>query len=482
MSQSDYELVVGLEVHAQLATQSKAFCSDANRYGSVPNSHIGPVSLAYPGTLPVPNREAIRCGIKMGLACGCEISRYNTFDRKNYFYPDLPKGFQLTQDKNPICKGGAVRIRYKDGRQESFALNRIHLEEDAGKSVHLPNDQATLVDLNRAGVPLIEIVTEPVIHSAEAAYWVLHSIRQTVRYLEICDGNMEEGSLRCDANISVRKKGAHQLGQKVEVKNMNSMRNVQRAIEYEFVRQVALCAKGEKIASETRLFNADNGKTYSMRNKEELNDYRYFPEPDLPPFHVTATLLNEIEGEMPILPQVYFEEFTNKMGLSAYDADLLTEQKETAEYFKEICRFTANYKAAANWLNTQVRSYLNDTGSSLSTFPLTPQQIAELIGLVDSKKVSHSAASGKLFSAQLQSPEIPALKLAEDLQLLQVSDQGTLRTAIQEVLGEWPDKVAAYQKGKKNLLGLFMGEVMKKTKGKADPKKTNELLKELLNA
>jgi aspartyl-tRNA(Asn)/glutamyl-tRNA(Gln) amidotransferase subunit B len=475
-----YELVVGLEVHAQLLTKSKIFSTEASTFGQAPNTNISVVTLAHPGTLPKLNKKAVELAIKMGLACGCEISRYNIFDRKNYFYPDLPKGYQITQDKTPICKGGVVEVQTKEGKVSKIRLNRIHLEEDAGKSIHLEGGNESLIDLNRAGTALIEIVSEPDIRHSEEAYAYMTEIRRLVRYLEICDGNMEEGSMRCDANVSVRLKGETKLGKKVEIKNMNSVRNVQRAIDYEFVRQVTLIENGENIISETRTFDADTGKTYSMREKEEMNDYRYFPEPDLAPFVVTEEYLAGIKTQMPPLPKQLFEKFTKVYGLPEYDAGVLTDEKNIALYFEAICSKTKNYKAASNWLMGSVKYHLNRLEIDIVDFPLKPERIVELIDLVDANKISFSVASSKLFNIMVENPEKTALELAEKYQLLQESNDSAILPIIEEVLAKYPDKVLAYQKGSRNLLGMFMGEVMQLGKGKIDPKKANELIRNAL--
>jgi aspartyl-tRNA(Asn)/glutamyl-tRNA(Gln) amidotransferase subunit B len=416
----------------------------------------------------------------MGFACHCSISSYNIFDRKNYFYPDLPKGYQTTQDRHPVCKGGYVMVKTKNGNVTRIRLNRIHMEEDAGKSVHPDGHEGTWVDLNRAGVPLIEIVSEPDIRDSEEAYVYLAEIRRLVRYLEICDGNMEEGSLRCDANVSVRLKGSHVLGKKVEVKNMNSLRNVQRAIDHEKLRQIQLLEKGLSVISETRLFDADKGTTYPMRTKEELNDYRYFPDPDLPPVIVSEKTLENIRNSLPTLPEVYFLKFTNTFGLPEYDVTVLTDSREVAVYFDALCGLTQNYKAASNWVMTQVKGYLNEKGCSMAEFPLSPDCLAEVIGLVDQGLLSHTAASGPLFQALLRKPGANPRALAQAENLIQDSSDDFIQPLIAEVLRKFPDKVKDYQKGKKNLLGLFMGEVMKLGKGKVDPQKASLLIKKEL--
>lgn len=475
-----YEVVVGLEIHAQLNTQSKIFASDATVYGQEPNTNISLVTFAHPGTLPKLNEQVPRLAIKMGLACNCEITRFNIFDRKNYFYPDLPKGYQITQDRAPICMGGEVATRLKNGEEYVVKLNRIHMEEDAGKSLHMEQGVDTQVDLNRAGVPLIEIVSEPVMRSGEEAAAYFAEVRKMVRYLDICDGNMEEGSLRADANISIRLKGDEKLGQKVEVKNMNSIRNLQRAVEHEFVRQVVAIENGEAIVSETRTFNAQDGTTASMRKKETLTDYRYFPDPDLPPYIVSEQLLAKIKAEMPEMPRELFAKFTTTYGLPAYDANLLTETRELAQFFEQLCKLTPNYKAASNWMMGPVKSYLNENGLEITDYPLSAERIAEVIGLVEKNLLSFTVASQKLLPLLLEHPEKGAKAIAQQQNLLQESGDDFILPIVEEVVAKYPDKVAAYKKGKKGLLGMFMGEVMKKTKGKADPKKTSQVLKELL--
>ena len=477
-----YEAVIGLEVHAQLLTQSKMYSSDISEYGNLPNTNISVITLAHPGTLPKVNKTAIEYAIKMGIACESKITEYNIFARKNYFYPDLPKGYQITQDKTPICTGGKITIKLKDGTEKTINLTRIHIEEDAGKSMHLEGEKDTLVDFNRAGVPLIEIVSEPELRAAEEAHAYLTEIRKLVRYLDICDGNMEEGSLRCDANISVRKKGETTFGKKVEVKNMNSITNVQRAITHEIERQINELEQGNKIASETRMFDAVTGKTISMRSKEESNDYRYFPEPDLPPFIVSPSWINEIKSSMPSLPHELFKKFTKELGLPAYDAYVLTDSKEIALYFEELCKHTTNYKAASNWVMGPVKSYLNELTLHINQFPVQPIQLAELIKLIDENKINYTSASQKIYPILLEGSTKTPLQIAEELNLIQESNTDALELIIDEVLAAYPEKVTEYKAGKKGLLGLFMGEIMKKTKGKADPKLTNELLtKKLLN-
>ncbi len=477
-----YQPVIGLEVHAQLLTRSKAFAPEETEYGGMPNTQLSPVTLALPGTLPVLNKQAVSHALRMGIACGSEITRHNLFARKNYFYPDLPKGYQISQDKTPICRGGQIKIKLKDGSSKIIGLTRIHMEEDAGKSLHLDGMEDTLVDFNRAGVALIEIVSEPDIRSAEEAYAYLTEVRKLVRYLEICDGNMEEGSLRCDANISVMKKGAQSFGKKVEVKNMNSIRNVQRAIEFEVIRQIDLIEAGGTVVTETRNFDGGTGKTYSMRAKEDLNDYRYFPEPDLPPLVISDKGLDEIKQSLPPLPEELFHKFHQQYGLPEYDAQVLTDSKEIALFFDQICQHTSQYKAASNWVMGPVKSYLNELTLSLDQFPLKPSQIAEIIALIDSGKLNYSMASQQLFPALLEAggKESPS-DLAAKLNLLQVSDTGFLQEIVSKVLAANPAKVAEYKAGKKSLIGMFMGDIMKETKGKAEPKTVQQFLQQALD-
>lgn len=474
-----YVAVIGLEVHAQLLTKSKIFNGDAVVYGSDPNTAVGVISLAHPGTLPKLNQKAVEFAIRMGLACHCEISRFNIFDRKNYFYPDLPKGYQLTQDRTPICRGGTITVSTKSG-ERTLQLNRIHLEEDAGKSIHFPHENDTLVDLNRAGVPLIEIVTEPCLRTSEEAYALMIEIRKLVRYLDICDGNMEEGSLRCDANVSVMLKDATEFGRKVEVKNMNSFRNVQRAIDHEIERQIIEVEKGNTIVSETRTFDAASGKTFGMRTKEELNDYRYFPDPDLSPMTVSDEWLEDIRATLPALPHELFERFVKTFKLPEYDAQVLTDSRDIAHYFEQLCSHTRNYKAASNWVMGPVKTYLNEFNRSAVDFPLTPEKLAELIALVEDGKISYTVASQRVFPELLKDPKVSPLEVAQRLNVIQESDQNSILPIVEEVMKEFPLKVEAYKSGKKGIVAMFMGEVMKRSKGKADPKVASTLITERL--
>jgi aspartyl-tRNA(Asn)/glutamyl-tRNA(Gln) amidotransferase subunit B len=477
--QSTYEAVIGLEVHAQLMTRSKLFCGDDASFGAEPNTHISAISLAYPGTLPKLNKEAVLLAIKLGLACGCEIEERNYFARKNYFYPDLPKGYQISQHTTPICKGGTITIRTTDG-ERNVQLNRIHLEEDAGKSLHDVDPENTALDYNRAGVPLVEIVTEPDIFSSDEAFAFITELRKLVRYLGVCDGNMEEGSLRCDANVSIRKKGVKTLGTKVEVKNLNSIRNVKRAIEYEIERMIQLAEAGATIEQQTRSFDADDGTTFSLRSKEEANDYRYFPDPDLPPFVVTSSVLEEVRQAMPELPQALIRRYINDYHLSEYDARVICDDASTIHYFEALVQTTSAHKAAANWLLGPVKSQLNEHNLDLSAFPVRPATLAAVIGMVENNLISFSAASSKLLPALMNDVNASPEVLAQQLNLLQNSDSGEIEQWVNEVLAKMPDKVAEYRKGKKGLIGLFMGEVKKISKGKADPKVATQVLTQKL--
>lgn len=475
-----YDLVVGLEIHVQLNTESKLFASDVNSFGDSPNTNVSPITLAHPGTLPRPNKAAISHAIKMGLACNCSISSYSTFDRKNYFYPDLPKGYQTTQDQHPICKGGYLDVKSGDGIKR-IHLNRIHIEEDAGKSSHDAEHEGSLIDFNRAGTPLIEMVTEPEISTAEEAGNLLTEIRKIVRYIDVGDGNMEQGSLRCDANISLKPKGSAALGKRVEIKNMNSIRNVQRAINYEIKRQSALLDAGKEILQETRGFNDENGETTGQRTKEEANDYRYFPCPDLLPIEVSSDWLEEIKASLPKLPHEVLADLQENYELSAYDAEIIAESKSLADYFYETSKVCSHYKRIANWIIGPIKSHLNENGISIRAFRVGPSLLAEIIALVAEEKVSFSMASTRLLPALIENPSQTALEAANDLQLLQSDDQDELIRIIEEVIASMPDKAAAYKKGKKGLLGMFMGEVMKKSGGKANPKLANKLIAEILD-
>lgn len=477
-----YEVVIGLEVHVQMLTKTKAYSNDINEYGAVPNTNVSVITLGHPGTLPKMNKKTIENAIKLGVACECTIADHQYFARKNYFYPDLPKGYQITQDKTPICTGGHIFIKDDNGVEKSIGLTRIHMEEDAGKSIHDVDVFDTLVDLNRAGTPLLEIVSEPEIKSSQEAYNYVTEVRKLVRYLDICDGNMEEGSMRCDANISVNLVGAKEFGTKVEVKNMNSMRNVQRAIEFEIARQIEALESGEIISQETRAFDALKGITISMRSKEAANDYRYFPEPDLQPIFVGVEQINEVKSHMPPLPRELFFKYTKELGLSEYDAYVITDTKEIALYFEEVIASTKNIKAAANWVMGDVKSYLNHNGFEISDFPISANQLANLVNIIDAGKVSSSVASQKIFPVMIEHPDKDPLIIAEELNLIQDSNEDSLKAYIFQVMEQHPAEVARYRGGEKQLTGFFMGQLMKVSQGKADPKQANQLMRQLLDA
>ncbi len=474
-----YEVVIGLEVHAQLQTESKIFAADATAFGAAPNTHISPITLGHPGTLPKLNKKAVEYAIRLGLAVGSEISKYQHFDRKNYFYPDLPKGYQITQDKTPICIGGGVKVKLSTG-EKTVRFHHIHLEEDAGKSLHQEGSSDSLLDYNRAGTPLVEMVTEPEIKSAEEAAQFVTEVRKLVRYLQICDGNMEEGSLRCDVNVSVMLVGSKVFGTKVEIKNMNSIRFIQKAIEYEIVRQIEAIESDEKIIQETRNFDPATGRTSGMREKESMNDYRYFAEPDLPPLHISEEWIQSVKSQMPALPWELFEKFIQHYKLPEYDAGVLTDTREIAEYFESTVSFTNNYKAASNWVMGSVKSFLNENSLEISDFGISPARLAQLIQLVDDGKVSNSVASQQIFPEMLLDLTKTPLQIAESKNLIQQSNTDTLQTLIDEVLANNEAKVKEYKNGKKGLLAMFMGEVMKKSKGSADPKVTSVLLQKSL--
>ncbi len=477
-----YEPIIGLEVHIQLLTKSKAYCSDSTEFGAMPNTQVSPISLGHPGTLPMVNKKVIEYAVKLGLACKCNITKENQYSRKNYFYPDLPKGYQITQQPTPICTGGFIAINTNGGRKnKKVELTRIHMEEDTGKSIHEQDPDYSLIDLNRAGVPLLEMVTEPVISNADEAYSYLTELRRLVRYLEICDGNMEEGSMRCDANVSVRLKGAEKFGTKVEVKNMNSISNVHAAIQFEIARQIEELERGGAIYQETRSFDASTGKTFTMRTKESADDYRYFPEPDLPPVMVTDLYKEEVRKTLPPLPDELYDKYTSTFLLSDYDASVIIDNKEFALYFEEITKLTKNYKAAANWINGDVKSYLNENAITIADFPLKPANIADIIALIDSGKVNYTIASQRIFPALLKEPTKTASEIAHENNLIQESDEGVLEEFIKMAMAKYPEKVTEYKNGKVSLVGLFMGEIMKLSKGKADPKKATQMLKEALD-
>lgn len=474
-----YEAVIGLEIHAQLSTVSKLFCGDATSFGAAPNTHISPITLGHPGTLPKTNTKAVEYAVKMGLACGCHIAEDNYFARKNYFYPDLPKGYQISQHTTPICVGGRVLIHTIEG-EKLIQLNRIHLEEDAGKSIHDISPTHSLIDLNRAGTPLIEMVTEPCLHSAEDAFLFVTEVRKLVRWLAICDGNMEEGNLRCDANISVRLKGESTLGTKVEVKNLNSIRNIKKAIEFEIDRLIQLKETGGTIIQQTRSFDASNDSTFSIRDKEDANDYRYFPDPDLAPFHLSTEYINNIRSSLPALPNELKLTWKVQYGLSDYDINQLCENKEEADFYIAWTKQTIHFKAAANWIIGPIRAYLHEQNSTYKALERAIPHLVELLDLVEDGQLNFSVASGKVFKAIMEVPNSP-IKYAQENNLIQTNSADEINSWVTQVLAANPEKVTEYKKGKTGLIGLFVGEVKKMSKGKADPKVTTKLLEAQLD-
>jgi aspartyl-tRNA(Asn)/glutamyl-tRNA(Gln) amidotransferase subunit B len=479
-SSKQYEAVIGLEVHAQLATKSKLFCADATTFGAAPNTQISPITMGHPGSLPKTNKKAVEYAIKMGLACNSTIVKENYFARKNYFYPDLPKGYQISQHTTPICAGGKVQIQV-EGQKRHVQLNRIHLEEDAGKSIHDIDPTHTLIDLNRAGTPLIEIVTEPDLFSAEEAFAYVTEIRKLVQWLGVCDGNMEEGSLRCDANVSVRLIGEKKLGTKVEVKNLNSIRNVKKAIEFEIARMIDVIESGGTITQQTRSFDASNDTTFAIRDKEEANDYRYFPDPDLAPFVLSESYIKEIQLGLPILPAVLEEKIITQYQLSSYDAAQICESLHTAQYFEAAAAHTKNYKSVANWMLGPIRSYLNEAGLDYSELALQPITLASLIHVIDAGQLNFSVAASKILPQIVDGKKTDVLAVATELNLIQVNDTDALEAWVDAAIASMPEKVIEYQKGKKGLIGLFIGEVKKLSKGQADPNKVSSLLAQKLN-
>jgi aspartyl-tRNA(Asn)/glutamyl-tRNA(Gln) amidotransferase subunit B len=477
LSAEDYEVVIGLEVHVQLATRSKIFSWSRAAFGADPNTATDPVCLGMPGTLPVLNRAAVEAAVRLGLAAGCTIRRRCRFARKHYFYPDLPKGFQISQFDEPICEGGAITFRLR-GETRSVRLTRIHMEEDAGKNVHAAAG-VSFVDYNRAGVPLCEIVSEPDVRSAEEAAEYVRAVRSLVRYLGIGDGNMEEGSLRCDANVSLRRHGAKEFGTKAEIKNMNSFKNVRDAVEYEIKRQATLLDRGERVVQETRLWDATRGVTQSMRSKEQAHDYRYFPEPDLPPLVVDEAFLDSVRASQPELPEDRFARYTTAEGLSPQDAGVLVADRETATYFDATVAAGAPFKRAANWVINEVLARVDDPRRlGDAGTPVPPAALAELIGLIEAGTLS--GKQGKDVFARMWAETRTAADIVKAEGLTQVTDTGALEEACGRVVAAHPDEAARYREGNQKLMGFFVGAVMKETGGKANPKSVNEILRRLL--
>ncbi|PCJ24410.1 MAG: Asp-tRNA(Asn)/Glu-tRNA(Gln) amidotransferase GatCAB subunit B [Flavobacteriales bacterium] len=479
-----YKTVIGLEIHAQLLTKSKAYTSDSTEFGATPNTNVSPISLGHPGTLPRLNKNNIEYAVRLGLAVNADIRKRNEFARKNYFYADLPKGYQITQDTTPICNGGSITLFPNTDKEKKITITRIHLEEDAGKSIHDQDPYNSLIDLNRAGVALVEIVSEPEISSAEEASEYVSQVRKLVRYLEICDGNMEEGSLRCDANVSVMLKNATELGERTETKNMNSIRNIKRAIDFEVKRQIDVLEAGGKINMETRSFNAIDGSTFLMRSKEEAHDYRYFPEPDLQPTNVEKEYIEKIRKTLPQLPNELFKYYTHELNLSDYDANIIIETKAISLFFNELVKLTKNYKAAANWINGPIKTVLNKEALTIVELNVKPIDVAEIIQLIDDGKFNRSVAEQKIFKLVTNGNESVteiAKHLAEEWGLSQESGDDVIADYINQVIEQNPNEVERYKNGEKQLTGFLMGQLMKISKGKADPKKANQLLRDKLS-
>jgi aspartyl-tRNA(Asn)/glutamyl-tRNA(Gln) amidotransferase subunit B len=474
-----YEIVVGLEVHAQLTTQTKLFCSDSTLFGEDPNTQVSVISLAHPGTLPKMNKEAIELAIRLGLACNCKIVRNNYFARKNYFYPDLPKGYQISQHTAPICRNGYLEVVVgKDVKK--VRLNRIHIEEDAGKSVHDIDEKYTGVDINRAGIPLLEIVTEPDIRSSEEAYAYVTELRNLVRYLGVCDGNMEQGRLRCDVNISVRKKGEQKLGTKVEIKNLNSIRFIKKAIETESKRLVDIIESGEEVLQQTRGFDEASGTTYAIRTKEDADDYRYFADPDLPPFLITDEMIDAVAQKMPPSQKQRVQTLVDSFGLSNYDASQLAGDVELETYFRKVIEHTSNTKAAANWVLNPIKNWLAEAELTADELPAPPVSVAGIIRLIDEKEITYGIAVQKVLPVLLKDGSIDVEKFIQENNLLLSENSSELEEWINAVLEKHPQKVTEFKKGKKGLIGFFVGEAMKLAKGKADAKLITEKFTEKL--
>lgn len=477
----EWEVVIGLEIHAQLATKSKIFSGAATTYGAAPNTQACAVDLGLPGVLPVLNQEAVRMAVKFGLAVNAEIADRSVFARKNYFYPDLPKGYQISQYELPVVGKGQISIELEDGSQKEIGITRAHLEEDAGKSLHEDFHGQTGIDLNRAGTPLLEIVSEPDMRSAKEAVAYMKKIHSLVRYLEICDGNMQEGSFRCDANVSIRPKGQEKFGTRAELKNINSFRNVERAINYEIERQIDVLEGGGEVVQETRLYDADKNETRSMRSKEEANDYRYFPDPDLLPLLIENDMLESVRATLPELPNEKRDRFVNELGLPLYDASVLTSSRELADYFEAVVAATDNKdpKQCANWVIVELSGALNKAGLEISESPVSAEQLASVL-----KRIADNTISGKIaktvFEALWAGEGKDADEVIEAKGLKQVTDSGAIESMIDDVLANNTNQVQQYKDGKEQLFGFFVGQVMKASKGKANPAQVNEILKKKL--
>ncbi len=475
----EFEPVIGLEVHAQLNTATKIFCGCSTAFGAPPNSHTCPVCLGMPGVLPVLNRRVVDFTLRMALATHCDINPESRFARKNYFYPDLPKGYQISQYERPIASSGWIEIQVA-GERKRIGINRIHMEEDAGKLIHDPLRPVSRVDFNRTGVPLIEIVSEPDLRSPEEAGAYLRQLRAVVRYLGICDGNLEEGSFRCDANVSIRPFGNRTLGTRTELKNLNSFKHVEKALQYEIMRQTEVLRDGGRVTQETRLWDPDRNRSTSMRGKEEAHDYRYFPDPDLLPLTIDTAWIERVQQELPELPEAKRDRFIADYGLPAYDADLLTTDRELADYFETCLETFSNPKPVSNWIMGPLLGLLNTAGKSIDASPVAPENLGRLLQLIEEGVISGKIAK-TVFDEMAVSGYAPD-RIVKERGLVQVSDASHIETAVEKVMAENAAEVQAYRAGKTKLLGFFVGQVMRETKGKANPQVVNEVLKSKLGA
>jgi len=473
----EFEPVIGLEIHAQLKTKSKIFCSCSTEFGAPPNTHVCPVCLGMPGVLPVLNKKVVDFALRMAVATGCRIAETSRFARKNYFYPDLPKGYQISQYELPIAEFGQIEIDV-EGARKNIGITRIHMEEDAGKLNHDPNRPLSLVDLNRTGVPLIEIVSEPDLRSPEEAGAYLRKLRSILRYIEICDGNMEEGSFRCDANISIRPKGSETFGTRAELKNLNSFKHVEKAINYEIRRQQAVLEEGGEVIQETRLWSPDSGKTLSMRDKEEAHDYRYFPDPDLLPLVIDDAWIRKVKEELPELPDDKTQRFVEQYKLPASDAERLTSARELADYFEECLKTFHEPRPVCNWITGTLLGLLNAQGKTIDDSPVSAENLGGMLKLVQDDVISGKIA--KTVFDEMAISGKPAKQIVEEKGLIQVTDSSAIEEVVLKVLDSSPKEVEAYKNGKKKLMGFFVGQIMKETRGKANPKIVNELLRKKL--
>ncbi len=473
-----YEAVIGLEVHAQMLTDTKIFCGCSTKFGAEPNTQTCQICIGMPGVLPVLNKKALDFAIRTGLATNCTISSYSRFARKNYFYPDLPKGYQISQYEHPICEHGYIEI-IVDSSVKKIGITRIHMEEDAGKNIHEGGGNYSFVDLNRTGVPLMEIVSEPDIRSAREAAEYMKKLRAILRYLGVCDGNMEQGSLRCDANVSVRPEGQKEYGTRAEIKNINSFKFVEKAIEYEIKRQIKVIEEGGKVIQETRLWDSGRGMTESMRSKEEAHDYRYFPEPDLVPITVDQSRIDEIRATLPELPDTRRKRFVSEFGLPEHDADLLTSEKAVAEWFEEAVRAGGQPKAVSNWMMGELMRLLNEENMPIENCLLKPGQLAGMLLLIDKGTISGKMA--KAVFAEMFTTGKDAEVIVREKGLVQISDESAIEKAVDEIIAKHPAEVERFKGGEEKLLGFFVGQVMKATRGKANPQMLNDLMKKKLS-